>query len=101
METRDYSKRTSKSYDDRDGDVITRLDKGLIKVCEGEAPKMAFFMVMTPGKQVTDVDGVSNVSINMNVEAYARMAALPVDLRKLVSEALKASDASVQQIHGA
>ena len=80
METTDYSKLTSTIYDDRAGDTITRLDVSLIKVCEGTSPKMAFFLTQT----ATVVDGVP--TINLNIESYVKLSALPPSVRQYVNE---------------
>lgn len=83
MEAKDYSKRTSRMYDDRDGDTITRLDGGLIKVCDGVAPKMAFFMVPCL-KQPND----AVPSIDLMVEGYVRLAELSNDLKQRIKKEL-------------
>jgi len=84
METKDYSRRTSKMYDDRDGDVVTRLDNGTIKVCEGEAPKMAFFLVPCAKPQTED----EVPSIDLTVECYVRMDALSKETRNSIRQDL-------------
>lgn len=78
---RDYSKRTSHLYDDRDADTVYTLETPLIKVCHGKAPRMAFFLVPSN-------DGINKTTFNISVEGYVRMADIPDDLRLQVRKAL-------------
>lgn len=83
LEKKNYSCRTSPIYDDRDGDVIRRLDVKFIRVCEGNAPNAVFFLIPTVTKPVEPIE------VDLNVEGYVRLASLPEELRAKVQEVLK------------
>lgn len=76
---KDYTKRTSHMYDDRDGDVVTSLGQPVIKTCDGTTPKMVFFLVPS----VEDASAAS-LTINLELEGYTRMADLSDETKALV-----------------
>lgn len=78
---RDYSRRTSLWYDDRDGDTLTSLGTSIIKVCRPTTPTMVFFLV-------PDNDTINQSTTDLHVEGYVRMADIPEDLRLQVRKAL-------------
>jgi hypothetical protein len=71
--------RTTKYYDDREGDVITTLETPLIKVTRGPAPRTAYFVVPQERTQPND-----QASIDLHVECYVRLNALSEDLRRSI-----------------
>lgn len=79
---KDFSKRTSTFYDDREGDTVTSLTSTkIIKVCEGPAPKAVFFLV----PQVVKEQDVDNLPvINLEIISYANLSELSQGLRDQV-----------------
>lgn len=82
MTERDYSKRVTDFYDDRDGDTVTSLEHPIIKVCDEKTPKAVFFLI--PQKK----DDEKGPFVNLVLEGYARLMDVPEPLRTQVREAL-------------
>lgn len=82
MTERDYSKRVTDFYDDRDGDTVTSLEHPVIKVCDAKTPKMVLFLV---ADKKSDAKGPI---VNLVLEAYVRMMDIPEPLKTQVREAL-------------
>ena len=83
---RDYTKRTSLMNDDRDGDTITSLSTPMIKTCDATAPAFAFFLVPKTNTPTIN-EGVPE--IDLVVESYVKMSALPKDIAQSVRQALQ------------
>ncbi len=93
MDEKDYSKRTSHMYDDRDGKTVTDLD-GLIKVCAArdKHPSIVRFLTVTNDPEKSKASGVPETSLHIDVVEYVNIGALPEPLSGLVREILAGLD---------
>jgi hypothetical protein len=87
-----------KFFDEHMSDVVTKLDN-IIKVNEGPAPKVAFFLIpviVPAGADYVTIPSMPDKkfnegtvpTVNLNVEMYVNIACLSKELRDKVREEL-------------
>ncbi len=84
---RDYNQRTSPLHDDRDADTVTSLTIPIIKTCDAAAPNYVFFLVSSQNEETIEEGKIPQ--IDMVVQGYVKMSALPRDLVQSIRQALQ------------